>query len=187
MVSIQRYLAKNMQCKKFDASKIACNCKLTYNKPTKNFYLYIPQYIVCKQPDNNRKPVCGLDPGEKVFMAYFSLDHYGLIGNDIRKRILEIQSKIKHYQRLLTQTTVGKNKVNKKNKKGKPIKRWKIKKKINKLYIKIKGIVNELHKKTALFLCRNYSTILIPEFKTRGMVANKTKTQRSEENLWKKQ
>jgi hypothetical protein len=157
---------------KIDVNNIACDCKLTYNTTTKNFYLHIPQYVNCKPTDNTKKPICALDPGEKVFMTYYSLDDYGFIGNDVRVPILKIEEKIKKYQRLLVQTTVNGQKVNKKNKWGKPIKRGKIKKKIKLLYQKIKGIVNELHKKTANFLCRNYNIILIPVFNTQQMISN---------------
>lgn len=143
---------------------VMCDCKLTYDKITNNFYLYCPQYIQGKQSSEIvKKQVVALDPGEKTFMAYYSLDDCGMIGTDIRKPILLIEQKIRGYQRVLKK---------KKNKNGKRINKKKIIIRINKLYTKIKGIVNELHKKTALFLCRNYETILIPKFETKNMLKN---------------
>ncbi len=165
-------LKENNLSKNFNTDTIACDCKLSYDRTSKKFYLYVPQYVDCKQTDINKQPVCGLDPGEKVFMTYYSLDDYGFIGNDIRAPILKIQDKIKKYQRLLVQKTVDGKKVNKKNKKNKPINRKNVKKRIQHLYDKIKGIVNELHKKTALFLCKNFNIILIPEFGTKQMISN---------------
>ena len=112
----------------------------------------------------NRIPICSIDPGEKVAFTYYSTKDYGFIGNDIRIIILKIEERIKKYQRLLKK---GKNKKNKR------LRKHKIIKKINLQYKKIKGIVNELHKKAALFLCRNYGIILIPKFETQKMVCDK--------------
>lgn len=42
---------------------IICDCKLSYEKITNNFYFYIPQYIDCKNNWNNRKDICAIDPG----------------------------------------------------------------------------------------------------------------------------
>jgi len=69
----------------------------------------------------------------------------------------------------------------KKNKKGKKLKNKKLlKKKIRKLNLKIKGYVNEIHKKSAQFLCENYNNILIPEFKTKPMISNNQIKQENE-------
>ncbi len=170
-------LKKNNLSKKFNTNNIACDCKLSYDRTSKKFYLYIPQYIDCKPTDVTKQPIAALDPGEKVFMTYFSLNDYGFIGNDIRIPILKIEEKIKKFQRLLVQTTVNGKKVNKKNKNDKPINRKNVRKRIQHLYKKIKGIVNELHKKTALFLCKNFNVILIPEFGTKQMISNGNKNE----------
>ncbi len=158
--------------KKIKIENIKCDCKLTYDMVNQNFYLYVPQYVTLKEGITNRKPICALDPGEKIFMTYYSLDGYGFIGNDVRNLILPKLEKIKKYQRLMKQTNENGKKRNRKNKHGKPLKRGKLKRKIKRLYRKIKGIINELHKKTAIFLCKNYDTILIPTFGTQNMVNN---------------
>ena len=163
---------KNFE-KIININNITCDCKLSYNKVLNTFILYIPQYKDCKPTNNEKKPICAIDPGEKVFATYYSLDDYGFIGNDVRIPILKVEQKIRKYQRLLNKRVKDNIKVNKKTKKGKRINKKKIIEKINKLYKKIKGIVNELHKKTALFLCKNYNIILIPEFGTKNMVKNK--------------
>ncbi len=179
-------LKKNNLSKNFNTETIACDCKLSYDMTSKKFYLYVPQYVNCKPTDINKQPIIGLDPGEKVFMTYFSLNDYGFIGNDIRIPILKIQGKIKKFQRLLVQTTVNGKKVNKKNKKNKPINRKNVKKRIQHLYCKIKGIVNELHKKTALFLCKNFNVILVPEFGTKQMISNGGPSKQEIKSLIKK-
>jgi putative transposase len=81
----------------------------------------------------------------------------------MRIKIISWYRLIKKYQ-----STIDK----KKNKNGKNLKNKKIlKNKIRKLYLKINGYVNEIHKKSAKFLCENYSNILIPEFKTKPMIS----------------
>ena len=145
---------------------IECDCKLTYDKITGNFYFYIPQYIQCKYNYKGRSRIAAIDPGEVEPFTYYSLDSYGSIGGNSRYLILNIEAKIRKYQRLLN---------NRINKKGKRIKKKKLIVKINKLYRRIKGIVNELHKKAALFFCQNYDIILIPKFETQQMVCDNPK------------
>ena len=73
----------------------------------------------------------------------------------MRIKILGWQRKIKKYQSIIDK---------KKNKEGKKIRNLKsLKNKVRKIFLKIKGYVNEIHKKSAKFLCENYKNILIPE------------------------
>lgn len=103
-------------------------------------------------------------------MTYHGLNTYGFIGNDVRKKILTYEQKIRKWQRILgTKKRKGSNT----NKKGKKIKKQnleKIRKKLNNAYEKIKNYVKEVHNKSALYLCKNYDKILIPEFKTQNML-----------------
>ena len=81
----------------------------------------------------------------------------------MRIKILGWQKEIKKYQSILDKNN---------NKNGKKINnKKKLKKKIRRLYLKIKGYVNEVHKKSAKYLCENYSNILLPEFKTKPMIS----------------
>lgn len=87
----------------------------------------------------------------------------GKLGDDMRVRILHYQRSIKKYQSAYDK---------KSNKKGKKLRNRKaLRNKIRKLYLKIKGYVDEIHKKSAQFLCENYTNILIPEFKTQPMMS----------------
>ena len=148
--------------KNFSFSNSQADSKLTYCKKTKNWYMYCPQYRD-KLHIDNRKEVVACDPGEKVFQTLYGIDHCIKIGDDIRKPILKIEERIRKLQRRLNKEK------NKKKRRG-------IIKVINKLYKKIKGIVTELHNKTALFLCRNYKKVIIPPFQTSNMVSDKKET-----------
>jgi transposase len=159
---------KKMECSNFNKIILKHNidkeCKLMYDKKFNNYYLYI---IIEKKYKNieNRKEIVALDPGEKIFLSYYSNNEIGNIGNNMRIFILKQQKKIKNLQSILKKN---------KNKNNKSIKNKKmLNKKILKLYKKIKGYVNEVHKKAALYLCRNYENIILPSFKTRGLISNK--------------
>lgn len=159
-------IIKNFTKLKLD--KIECDCRLVYDKIFNHFYLYVPEHVKARNIDKNlENNVVALDPGEKIFMTYFSLKDYGKIGEDMRKIILKIEMRIRKYQRIISRK---KNKHNEKLKNKKAMIR-----KINKLYRRIGNIVKELHNQTALFLCKKYKRILLPEFRTKQMVMDKTK------------
>ena len=114
----------------------------------------------------NREPIVALDPGEKIFMTLYGPNNIGFIGDNIRDIFLKIRDKIAYLQRVLK---------NGKNKDGFPLRKKglaKIQRKIELAYERLKNIRNELHNKTALYLCRNYDTILLPAFETQQMISN---------------
>jgi len=161
--------------KKINIDNINSDCRLTFDKKFKKYYLIIPEYYDMKEI-YDRKPIISLDPGEKNFMSYYSLTEYGKIGIDMRKPILRLRNKISKYQRALKKN-INKNQTKLKN-------RLNLKKKIQKKYNKIKNIVKELHNQTALHLCKNYDKILLPEFGTSKMVYNKDeRTKKIKENI----
>jgi IS605 OrfB family transposase len=151
-----------------NVKNIECDCRLIYDKLTDKYLLKIPYIVKCNETlKENRDEVVSLDPGEKIFMTYYSLDKCGRLGHDIRISILEKEKKIRRYQRILTHT---------KNKKSNKLKNKKhIKKKIQKKYRDISNLVKELHNQTANYLTNNYNSILIPSFETKNMISNKDK------------
>jgi len=153
--------------KKIDFKNVKCDCRLLYDKILDKFYLYVPEHKKIKYCNNNKKDVVAVDPGEKTFISYYSLNNYGKIGDDIKNPILNIEKKIRKYQRILS------GKKNKNNEKLKNKKIIRIRK--YKCYRKINNIVKELHNKASLYLCRNYKRILLPEFRTQQMVKNDKK------------
>lgn len=145
--------------KKYNFDK---ECKLQYDKLSNMYYLF----VVVKKPIKvipNRNKIVALDCGEKIFQYFYSNEMIGKLGDNMRVKILKIQRKIKKYQRALS---TSKNKTNTRLRNRKRIKR-----RINNLYKKIKGFVNEVHKKSAKFLCENYENIMIPEFKVKPMIS----------------
>ena len=150
---------------------IECDCKINYIKELKRYELIVPVKIDIKRV-KKREKIVALDPGEKVFMSYFSENTFGNIGDNVRIIILKIQRKIKKLQNILSKDENGKIL----NKEGKKLKNKKnIKRAIRRHYKKINNIVKELHNKTALFLCKKYDKILIPKFETQNMVKKRMK------------
>lgn len=146
---------------KINIELIQCDSRLVYDKYLNKYYLKCPMYVDIT-PIENRKKIVALDPGEKIFMSYYSFNDCGMIGVDIRTKILKYQTKIKKLQRLISR---NKNRKNKKisNKK-------RLINRLKKYYLDIKNTVKELHNKTALYLVRNYNTILLPKFETSNMI-----------------
>jgi hypothetical protein len=136
-------------------NEITSDCRLIYDKYFNKFYLKCPFYTSIKKI-NNRKSIVALDPGEKIFMTYYGFENCGMIGYNIRDKILKYQIKISKIQRII-------NKKKIKNKK-------RLITKLRKYYKNIKNLVKELHNKTALYLVKNYDKILIPKFETQNMV-----------------
>ena len=139
---------------------VEADCKLTFNKLFNTYFLHIPIYKP-KKEIQDRDSVVALDPGEAVFMTYHSFEECGKIGILLRKKIL-------NYRNIISMWQSRKSKKGCEEKYGITVN--KMERLICKYYNKIKGVVNELHKKTAIFLCNKYKRILIPEFQTQQMV-----------------
>lgn len=143
--------------------KIENDCRINYIKFLNRYELLIPVNIPQKKIEK-RENIVALDLGKNIFVAYYSENTFGTIGENVEKPIIEIQNKIKNYGETI------KNKKNKNNYKLRN--KNKLKKKIQKKYNKIKNIVKDMHNKTALFLCKKYNQILIPEFNSQQMISN---------------
>ena len=139
---------------------------LIYDKLLEKYYLYVV-FVKKAKKVKDRKLVVALDPGEKTFLTFYSSVYNGKIGDNMRLKILIRLRKIASIQSVLNENC---------NKYGLGIKNKKrLKVKIARLYKNIRGYVNEIHKKAADYLCKNYENILLPTFKTKPMISNKKK------------
>lgn len=155
------HLNKMSGMENIDHTKITNDCRLIYNRLHKSYTLLIP---VNKEKTvvENRKKIVALDPGCKIFMAYYSPDDFGFLGYEFRELLLIELKKIGILQRLLAKGV---------NRNGSKIRnRNTLKRRIDMSYERMKNLRDELHHKVAIFLCTNYDTILIPEFATKRMV-----------------
>jgi len=161
--------------------KIKCNeeipdilthCRITV-KYNRYFYLCIPMELdILDINPVFKENVVALDPGVRSFNSFYSNNMIGNIGMNTELRFNKIY---KDYDLLISKTKKLKNKLKKaKSKKKRSIKN-KIKhlrKKYLTLISKPTRLVKELHSKTALFLCKNFDTILIPDFSSKKLAEN---------------
>lgn len=112
------------------------------------YHLIVP-YKSTLQPADNQGEMVALDPGVRTFQTYYSPSSCGEIGSKCIGRIYRL---CQHLDNLMSR------------------KLWKPAEKVR---VKIKNLVNELHNQSINFLTKNYSTILIPAFETSQMVSKK--------------
>lgn len=164
--------------------EILTHCRITV-KYNRYFYLCIPMELEIKSVDPILKDnVVALDPGIRTFNSFFSNNMVGNIGMNTELRFNKIY---KDYDLLTSKTKKLKNKLKKlkgKNKRKLQNKIKHLRKKYLTLISKPTRLAKELHSKTALFLCKNFDTILIPDFSSKKLAENLiSKSNRSNQAL----
>ena len=133
------------------------DCRMSYSAG--RWYLIVPVRTADK-PENQGK-VVSVDPGVRTFLTFYSAEACGKLGQGDFSRI----QRLCHYaDDLISRKTRAVNHHQK----------YRMNKALDRIRCKLKDLVNELHHKTALFLVRNFSLIIIPKFETSEMV-NRTK------------
>lgn len=135
-------------------NKIDCNCKIIRYNPNQ-YYLLLS---IKKEDKYTKAPlnVVSLDPGVRTFQTFYSpVGVCGKIGNNFKDKINRINERIDNLKSKLS-------KLKKRTKRN-------LRNRISLLRTKTKNMINDLHWKTAHFLCKNFNIILLPEFKTKEM------------------
>ena len=128
------------------------DCRLTlYNG---RYYLSIPIDVAVKRPENQRLSVCALDPGVRTFQTVFSREICSKIGEHVFSRIFRYCYAL--------DTLISRKKKERSNKFNKAMQRirW-----------KVRDLIDEIHNKLALTLCRLFDVIYLPTFETQEMVS----------------
>ena len=125
------------------------------------WYLCVSYEINGKHPSSENKAegdVVALDPGIRTFMTFFSENgFFGKIGEGAFEKIKNLNFAIDH---LISKKDTEKDKHKIRN----------LKRRIGKLRLRNRDLVDELHWKAANFLARNFSVIILPTFETSEMV-----------------
>lgn len=130
------------------------------------WFLIAPQKVTIKKPENQRHGIVALDPGIRTFIAYYADGLCGKIGEGDFNRIFRLCLNL---DKMIAKSTKVKSKQRRSMKKAMARLRW-----------KIKDLVDDMHKKTANFLVKNFDKILIPYFETSEMSRKlRSKTARS--------
>ncbi|MGK7924541.1 MAG: RNA-guided endonuclease InsQ/TnpB family protein [Spirulina sp.] len=104
----------------------------------------------------NQGRVVALDPGVRNFLTFLSENSYGWIGSD---DIGRIQRLCYHLDDLISRSTKAKSK-----------KKQRMRKAANRIRLKIRHLVDELHHQVARFLVDNFDVILLPTFEVSQMI-----------------
>ena len=127
------------------------------------YFVIIPTDVAVKRPDNQRLSACALDCGVRTFQTVFSKELILKVGEHDFQRIFRYCYAL---DRLISRKK--KEHSNTFNKAMQRI-RW-----------KVRDLIDEIHNKLALTLCRIFDVVYIPTFETRDMVSKlKHKTSRA--------
>lgn len=127
------------------------------------YFVVIPIDVSVKRPDNQRLSACALDCGVRTFQTVFSKELILKVGEHDFQRIFRYCYAL---DKLISRKK--KERSNKFNKAMQRI-RW-----------RVRDLIDEIHNKLALTLCRMFDVIYIPTFETQDMVSKlKHKTSRA--------
>lgn len=127
------------------------------------YFVIIPIDVAVKRPDSQRLSACALDCGVRTFQTVFSKELILKVGEHDFQRIFRYCYAL---DKLISRKK--KERSNKFNKAMQRI-RW-----------KVRDLIDEIHNKLAITLCRVFDVIYIPTFETHDMVSKlKHKTSRA--------
>lgn len=160
---------------------ITCDSRLSYNRLNDTFILHIPKEQVINSFEK-KDNVCAIDPGNKTFLTIFDPEGktFKICNRDnnlkfnLMKNIIKRKEIHKYINSKFTNNLLNKNKEEYIKSKSK------IKKYYNRLTLRIQNIVKELHYKSANFLCKNYSTIILGKLSVQGITSKEGKLQSNE-------
>ena len=124
------------------------------------WYLSVPVIVDMTQGGESQAPedVVALDPGIRSFITYFSEEgRLGHVGNGSFQRILGYHSKM---EKLISKRSTTDDKKRRRN----------LYRRIERIRLKIRDLVDEMQWKTADFLTGNFGVIILPTFNTSEMV-----------------
>ncbi len=152
---------------------LECDSRLIRNR-LGHWYLCLPMEVktiaasenqtgdVCPDgdlPERKHKAVLSLDPGVRTFMTgYDPLGRVWEWGNQDMQRIYRLSHTVDKLQSRWTQKGV----LHKK--------RYKLQRAARRLRLKVHNLVDEMHRKLAIWLCENYQVVLLPAFQTSQMI-----------------
>lgn len=148
---------------------ILYDSRLTRKRDGSFFFCLLSPVLPQEGPRPHK--ICSIDPGVRTFATVYdpggeTIEEWG--SRDM-SRIFRLAYQIDHLQSRWSKTS---------NDGWKPGEEWmdsrqrrKLKQAASRLRSKIKNLVNDLHCKLALHLCRHYETIIIPVFETQSMIA----------------
>lgn len=135
--------------------------QLVYDK--KRWFAVFPVSFV---PETSQSvKFIALDPGVRSFLTGFDGEKFVEVGS---RDITRIYRLCQHADKLISQKAKLKGSASKRL-------RQRLSHKINRLLVRVRNLIDEVHKKTAKYLTSEYKLIFLPTFETSQMVAKDTK------------
>ena len=129
------------------------------------FYLIVPVRVPCREIREPRQSVVALDLGIRTFLTYYSDETHGSIGKGDFAQIVRL---LLCLDDLLSRIAKASAKRRQRMKKAAARLRW-----------RIRDLIDELHRKSAVFLATRFETILLPTFETSRMTSKASRRIRS--------
>jgi putative transposase len=148
-------------------TNIPTHCRITL-KYGRFFYLCIPQEMVKVDLEPVFKEgIVAIDPGERVFGTFYSPLIQGFVGEKVRDRLYKSYNEADKLRSKMDKIKTKVKKLRGKLRRELKNKIKHLRKKFLSVISKPTRLVKELHSKTALFLCKNFDTIMIPEYSSK--------------------
>ncbi len=121
-----------------------------------NYFVCVP-VAIAKNRENQSVNVVAIDPGNRTFATCYDTQGYIIEWgvNDVN-RVFRLCLEI---DKLTSETTQVKARE-----------RYVLKKRIKRIRLRVRNLVDDLHRRLAKWLCINYRVIILPEFKVSEMV-----------------
>ena len=121
------------------------------------WFISIPKKITTQQTPETQGGAVAVDPGIRNFGTYFSTDgRFGWVGQRAFERILKLNIRIDKMRSIIA-TTEDK------------LYKFRLRRAIDRLYHKIRDLVDELHWKFMNFLTKEFSVVVFPPFNVSEM------------------
>jgi len=132
------------------------DCRLIFDHG--RWLLSIPRKIQPQQPTENQGGAVAVDPGIRNYGTYLSTDgRFGWVGQRAFERVLKLNLRIDKLRSIIAATEDK-------------LRKFRLKRTINRLYHKIQDLVDELQWKFINFLTKEFTTVIFPPFNVSEMV-----------------
>lgn len=143
--------------KDFDWKAIQGDYKIVYDRYSKTYHIHIPSYKKHSDITNQRKPFIVGDPGARKFQQFYGIDHMITVGERLHGPIMEKICRTESINRLLKDKETKLSRRSRRN----------MKHVIFRIYNQIHNMIDEMHFKLCIFLCRNYDRIMTTDFSSK--------------------
>lgn len=160
---------KALRCCQSLPDKVEYDFEIAHVRATNKFFLCLPGPLEVHERDSSQPfRAIALDPGVRTFQTGYDCEGnaFEFGGERDEGRLFRL---CKHLDELESRRTSLQKGSNPPRFLHKHKKRANMKRAASRLRERIRNIVDETHRKTSLWLCRNYDAVLIPEFQTARM------------------